>query len=134
MTARAIRLTIYDPSGVVVETECESVTAEDATGRFGIRPNTLPTVAALVAGVLVARRHRADELVVAVAEGVLHSRPGQVEVAVRQAVVCESLQRVAQTVDEVSRRTASGEAVMRATLRGMLDKVAITVARGERVR
>lgn len=134
MTAPSLLLTITAPSGEVLRTDVRSMTAEDESGRFGIRPKAAPMVAALIPSLLTARDVDGEEVFIAVGPGLLYSDRDHVDIAVRHAIRCESLERVADTLEEVSRRADAGETAMRSTLKGLLDKVALTLARGERSR
>lgn len=120
------------PVGLVVDGRFASVTAEDGTGRFGIRPRAEPLVAALVASILTARTVDDEERLVAVGPGILIKYDARVEVAVRHAVRCDSLESVQQCLEEFSRQRAAGENEMRLTLRGLMQKLAVTMVRGKR--
>ena len=134
MTTPSLLLTVRAPEGEVLRTRIRSMTAEDGSGRFGIRPKAAPMVAALVPSLLTARDLDGLEVIVAVGAGLLFSDRDHVEIAVRHAVRCEDLECVPATLEEVARRTDVGEEAMRSTLKGLLDKVAVTIARGERPR
>lgn len=134
MTTASLLLTIRAPAGEVLHARVRSMTAEDGSGRFGIRPKAAPMVAAIIPSLLTAREVDGGEVFVAVGTGLLYSDRDHVEVVVRHAIPCENLERVPSTLEEVSGRADAGEAAMRSTLKGLLDKVALTLARGERAR
>lgn len=134
MTASSLLLTITAPSGEALRARVRSMTAEDETCRFGIRPKAAPMVAALIPSLLTAEDLDGGEVFVAVGPGLLYSDRDHVHLAVRHAIRCESLERVSETLEEVSRQADEGEKAMRSTLSGLLDKVALTLARGDRYR
>ena len=80
-------LRIRTPGALVVEAEARSLTAEDRSGRFGVRPGIEPLVSVLVPSMLVYLEADGEEVLVAVGEGVLRAEVDHVEVAVRSAVV-----------------------------------------------
>lgn len=134
MTTPSLLLTIRAPSGEVLRAQVKAMTAEDGSGRFGIRPKAAPVVSALVPSLLAARDLNDVQIYVAVGTGMLHSDRDHVEVAVRHAIRCDDLDGVAHTLEEVSRRADAGEEAMRAALKGLLGNVAVTLARQERSR
>ena len=134
MTEPSLLVTITSPSGEVLQMRVRTLAAEDGSGRFGVRPKAAPMVAALIPGLLTAREVNGQEVFVAVGPGLLYSDRDHVDIAVRDAIRCESLERVSETLEEVSMRADEGEAAMRTTLEGLLDKVTLTLVRGERPR
>ncbi|MCA9688543.1 MAG: hypothetical protein R3A51_00700 [Nannocystaceae bacterium] len=127
-----LQLTVQTPTGLVVDERVTGVTAEDATGRFGVRPRAEPLVAALVAGILTARSIDGGERLVAVGPGILFTYDDRVEVAVRHAVVCDSLEHVQQCLENASQTQTAREKDLRLTFRDLMRKLAVTMVRGER--
>ena len=74
------------------------VVAETHGGSFGLLPHRLDCVAALVPGILIFETGE-DESYVAVDEGVLVKKGGEVLVSVRNAIVGEDLGLLRETVD-----------------------------------
>lgn len=86
-----MRLRIVTPLSVVADEEAESLQAEDASGRFGIRPGHAPFLTALSVSILN-WRNAGVERFCALRGGVLTvSRDGMVAVASREAVAGDDL-------------------------------------------
>ncbi len=105
-----MQLVVRTPTRCVLDCRVQSVTAEDTSGRFGIRPGATPIVAALVPSILTFRLpgDASPHQLVAIGSGVLRARDNRVEAAVRHAVICE-------TVDTVRRQLVLGEREERQT-------------------
>jgi len=116
-SARTLRLVVGTPSRTAVDERVRSLTAEDPTGRFGVRPGGESLLAALVPGLLTYRAADGVERFIAVGRGILDARGDVVRIAVREAIVCESLQRVPQEVDRASRARSESEAALRIVLK-----------------
>ncbi len=101
---RNLQLVIRTPVKEVVSEQVASVTAEDASGRFGLQGGTEPTVAAVVPSILTYRQGDTTHLV-AVGSGVLSADRGQVTVSVRHAMPCESLASVRAQLWELENET-----------------------------
>ncbi|MCG8555265.1 MAG: F0F1 ATP synthase subunit epsilon [Proteobacteria bacterium] len=115
--AAALQLRIETPTALVFDGRVRSLTAEDASGRFGLRPRATPLVAALVPSVLTYRAEDGAERLVAAGSGALRSDGARVVVTLRHAMVCESLEEVQLRLEQAAARTAEGEAAMRQTFR-----------------
>jgi F-type H+-transporting ATPase subunit epsilon len=72
-------------------TEVAAVVAETRSGAFGLLPQRLDCVAALVPGILSYRRPKSDAVFVAVDDGVLVKCGAEVLVSVRRAIAGSSL-------------------------------------------
>ncbi len=94
-----MRLLVTTPTAVVVDAaDVRHVRAEDETGAFGILPGHADFITVLAVSVLTWRNHSDEEHHVAVRRGVLTVRDGNVEVATREAVGEDTLQRLGQAV------------------------------------
>lgn len=130
-----LRLVVRTPSQTVIDTHVFSVTAEDHSGRFGLRFGCEPVIAALVPGLLSFRPDpdRA-ETYVAVDSGILHATRHAVHVAVRRAVICPSLAEVRAQVVLGARAQRAGEASMRAAFDGLYRRMLANFIEEERRR
>lgn len=96
-----MKLKILLPFRVFTEkTEVKRIVAETTAGSFGILPQRLDCVAALVPGILVFETEDDGEMFIAVDEGILVKTGPDVLVSVRRAVVGNDL---AQLHDLVAR-------------------------------
>ena len=75
------------PSGVLLEQEAVKVVAEAQNGSFGLLPNHVDFVAALVPGILALTAPGGGETFLAVDEGILVKCGAEVLVSTRNAVV-----------------------------------------------
>jgi len=75
------------------------IVAETREGSFGLLPNRLDCVAALVPGILVFEADGVGEICIAVDEGVLVKAGADVLVSVRNAVGGADLETLRETVD-----------------------------------
>lgn len=74
------------------------IVAETTAGSFGLLPRRLDCVAALVPGILVYSTEAADEVFVAIDEGVLVKTDADVLVSVRRALSGTDLGQLRETV------------------------------------
>lgn len=95
-----MKLTIITPLAIVVEAvEIASLTAEDATGEFGILPGHAPFLTALSVGVVDWHEASGRQRYCAVRRGMLSVTPARdVEIATREAVVGDDLDRLQSDV------------------------------------
>jgi len=113
MTESMLQLTIRTPGATVVEQPIRSLTAEDATGRFGVRPRGEEVLGILTAGILTYCGPNQGETIVAVGPGVLHAQRDHVAVYVQEAVICGSLEGAAEALFQARHREESERAAMR---------------------
>ena len=113
------RLIVRTPIEVVVDVKISGLTAEDRTGRFGVRPGCEPLFASLVPGILTYRSPEGDEAFVAVGRGVLEAGRRRILVTVRDATTCEALAEVRESILRGLRTRSQGEAAMSETFRSM---------------
>lgn len=78
MAEQLLTLEVATPTGLALQTECESVEAPSVEGQFGILPGHLPLLAALACGVLKYRAGGKD-YVVAIGPGFIEAEPDRVE-------------------------------------------------------
>jgi F-type H+-transporting ATPase subunit epsilon len=81
-----------------VDTEVQTVVAEDHDGWFGIRPGRRDLVAALVPGLLTFVADDTEHFV-ALAGGLLLLSDGRCQVTAAEAVLCDDLKRLPAEVD-----------------------------------
>lgn len=128
MSDRRLQLVVRTPAQVVVDAAVRGVTAEDGSGRFGMRPGCEPVVAALVPSVLTYVDDGGTERFVVVGSGVLHARPEQVDVAVREAVPSDSLEAVDDELMASVSQRREGEDAMHEAFRSLYRRLVTTMA------
>jgi F-type H+-transporting ATPase subunit epsilon len=94
-----MNLKILLPFGVFAEkTEVARIVAETSGGSYGLLPNRLDCVAALVPGILAFETKEEGEVYVAVDEGILIKTGVEVLVSVRNAITGTDLATLHETV------------------------------------
>lgn len=129
-SVRTTRLIVQTPIAVIVDRPVRGLTAEDGSGRFGVRPGCEPLLAALVPSLLTYRDEQGAESILVIGHGVLEAQRSEVRVAVREAIVCHSLAMVCDEVQQNVRIRREGEAAMhevfgkmyRNLLKGLADE------------
>jgi F-type H+-transporting ATPase subunit epsilon len=121
-----VKLVIATPSAIAAnDDDVHYVRAEDSSGAFGIQPGHADLLSALSISVIVWRNSRGGERYAAVRGGALRVRGGQsVEIATREAVIGEDLERLREVVVEKMRRDAQVEQTARIGVFG-LEQAAI---------
>ncbi|NQW10177.1 MAG: F0F1 ATP synthase subunit epsilon [Alphaproteobacteria bacterium] len=109
-------MTVRLPTGVFCQSPVTRLVVQAENGSFGVLPNHVDFVAALVPGILVATTHDADELVLGVDEGIFVKRGGSVDVCVRRAVRGASLKEVRDKVRTAFFEISDHERTARAAL------------------
>lgn len=98
-----MKLSIYIPTRILLETEVTSITATGLNGSFGLRPHHIDFVSALAPGLLSYRRSKETEDdmedYVAVDRGILVKQGDQVRVSVRSAVADAPLEELSDVVE-----------------------------------
>ena len=98
-----MKLSIYIPTRILLETEVVSITATGLNGSFGLRPHHIDFVSALAPGLLSYRRAHDDqdgaEDYVAVDRGILVKQGDRVRVSVRNAVADAPLEELFDVVE-----------------------------------
>ncbi len=110
MTAKVVL-----PAGVLLEQEAVKVVAEAENGTFGMLPNHVDFVAALVPGILALTARSGEETFLAVDEGILVKSGSEVLVSTRNAVA-GPLGELRQAVREQFRDRGEREQQTRAAL------------------
>lgn len=128
-----MRLVIRTPTKTMIDRSVVSVTAEDRTGRFGIRPRMEPIIAALVPSLLTYRTGDGDHWV-AVGRGVVRTRSHEVRVSVRCAIPCASLDAVEAEVERVQQSEDESDATTRAAFRSLFARLQQSLLDQERSR
>lgn len=112
-----MKLQIFLPTRVLLETGAASVAATAPNGAFGLRPNHIDFVTALVPGLLGYRPAAGDaERFVAVDRGILVKQGDQVRVSVRNGVAEAPLEELAALVAEHFARLDEEERKVRTAL------------------
>lgn len=96
-----MKLKIFLPTRIFLETEAASVTTTALNGSFGLRPNHIDFVSALVPGLLGYRpTAESEERFVAIDRGILIKHGAEVRVSVRNAVSDAPLEELMDVVEE----------------------------------
>lgn len=98
-----MKLKIYIPTRILLETEVTSIIATGLDGSFGLRTHHIDYVSALAPGLLSYRRAEDDEddteEYVAVDRGILVKQGAEVRVSVRNAVTDAPLEELSDVVE-----------------------------------
>lgn len=96
-----MKLKIFLPSRILLETEVATVTATGLNGSFGLRPHHVDFVSVLEPGLLAYRSTEGgEEHFIAIDSGVLVKQGDQVRVSVRNAVSDASLEELSAVVED----------------------------------
>ena len=96
-----MKLTVLLPFKILVEeTPVLSIVVETRDGSFGLLPNRLDCVAALVPGILVYHTENGDENLLAVDEGILVKTGSDISVSVRRALASNDINQLHQQVEQ----------------------------------
>jgi F-type H+-transporting ATPase subunit epsilon len=101
---------------LVEETSVLSIVAETKDGSFGLLPNRLDCVAALVPGILIYQTENEGEKLLAVDEGILVKTGSDVSVSVRRALVGADLAQLRQMVQQEYLAVDEEEQTMRSIM------------------
>ncbi len=94
-----MRLKVLLPDRVLLDEEVDKVTAEGAHGYFCLLPRHVDMMAALVPGLLYFEGRNRPETFIAVDEGVLVKRGGEVVASVRNAALGKELGSLKEIVE-----------------------------------
>ena len=117
-----MKLKIFQPSEVFLETDVEKVVGESPGGSFGILPKHIDMAIALAPGILTYESEQGKESFVALNGGVLVKQGDQVAIATRMAIrgelgaLREAVEKMIEEVDERERKTRSAVARLEADL------------------
>jgi F-type H+-transporting ATPase subunit epsilon len=96
---KLMQLKLLLPYGVFIDVaDVERMVLETAQGSFGLWPQRLDCVAALVPGILLYQCQARPEVYLAIDAGVLVKAGPQVSVSVRHAIAGDDLKQLRQTV------------------------------------
>ncbi|MDY7015267.1 MAG: F0F1 ATP synthase subunit epsilon [Cyanobacteriota bacterium] len=121
-----MNLKILLPTKILLDREVTKITAEAANGSFGLLPEHIDFVAALVPGILSYESDTGQETFLAVDEGILVKRGAEVFVSVRQAVGGTDLDSLQQTVEQAFKTLDERERKTRSAI----AKLEVGIARG----
>lgn len=112
-----MRLKILLPHQVYAEIDgVKRIVAETAQGAFGLLPKRLDCVAVLAAGILTFQTESADEVYIAVNEGILVKTGNDVLISVRNAIGGMTLGKLRAAVVQEFVNIDEGEKQVRAVL------------------
>jgi F-type H+-transporting ATPase subunit epsilon len=117
-----LKLKIFQPSEIFLETDVEKVVAESPGGSFGILPKHIDMATALAPGILSYVSEQGKEAFLALNGGILVKQGDQVAIATRMAVrgelgaLREAVEKMIEEVDERERKTRSAVARLEADL------------------
>ena len=131
---RTFRLIVRTASGPVVDTAATAVNAEDASGRFGLRPGVEPVVAALVPTLLEYRDADGESHLLAIHRGALGATGDAVDVAARRAIPCAGLDTVREELVQVAREERDHARSARRAFGGMFRQLYAALIEEERRR
>jgi F-type H+-transporting ATPase subunit epsilon len=110
-----MRLFVITPTEIAVDQEAGYVRADDSSGAFGIAPGHTDLLTTLEVCVVRWRDQHNTEHYVAVRGGVLRVNGGQrVEIASREAIVSDNLERLRERILSVMKRNLEAEFSARA--------------------
>jgi F-type H+-transporting ATPase subunit epsilon len=115
-----VRLKVFQPSEIFLDTNVIKVVAESAKGSFGILPRHVDLATALVPGILAYVTEEGQEEFLALKGGVLLKQGPQVSVATSMAIRGElgalrkAVEKILYEVDEKERKTRAAVARLEA--------------------
>ena len=96
--ATEMQIQLRLPHQLLFDGSATRLSATAADGDFGILPNHVDSVTALVPSVLLITRPDGQELIFGIDEGILVKRGHQVEIAVRRGVLSDDLENLRDDV------------------------------------
>ena len=117
-----MKLKIFQPSEIFLETDVEKVVGESPGGSFGILPRHIDMATALAPGILSYESEQGKEAFLALNGGILVKQGVQVAIATRMAIrgelgaLREAVEKMIEEVDERERKTRSAVARLEADL------------------
>ena len=120
-----MKLTIYLPSEIFLDTTAKKIVGESPTGLFGILPKHIDLVTALVPGILSYLPETGCEALIALKGGILVKQQERVAIATQMAVRGE-LGQLKETVDrfihEVDEREKQAQTALARLEAGFIRK------------
>lgn len=114
--AAQMQVNVRLPSSVLFAGSAVQVRGEAANGGFGILPNHIDFVTALVPSVLLITQPDGQERIFGIDEGLLVKKGHSIDVAVRRGVESDNLEKLRETVGESFAELEDEEKVARAAL------------------
>ena len=111
-----MKLKILLPTHILLEESVSKVIADAENGSFCIKPRHVDFVSALVPGLLIFINELAEEIFVAIDEGILVKCGDEVLVSTRHAVPGKNLQTLKKMVDSDFRKLDEHERLARTAL------------------
>ncbi|MEA5514643.1 F0F1 ATP synthase subunit epsilon [Nodularia sp. UHCC 0506] len=94
-----MKLKVLLPTQILLEETANKINAEAENGAFGILPNHIDFVTALVPGILSFDSQQGEEIFLAVDQGILVKCGAEVLVSTRNAIRGNNLETLQQTVE-----------------------------------
>lgn len=111
-----MKLKILLPTHILLEETISKVIADAANGSFCIKPRHIDFVSALVPGLLIFVNDKAEEVFVALDEGILVKCGEEILISTRHAVVGKNLLTLKTMVDSDFRQLDEHERLARTAL------------------
>jgi F-type H+-transporting ATPase subunit epsilon len=127
-----MRLEILVPDGTVAQARISSLSAADASGRFGLLPHRQKFLTLLVPCVLRFRGEDGRERFAAADEGVLLMENDRVLIVTREAVVADRLAEVAGAAESMLEARRKREEAARAEFAGLRARLLRELGRMEK--
>jgi F-type H+-transporting ATPase subunit epsilon len=115
-----MRLRVFEPSEVFLDTIVNRVVGESPAGSFGILPRHVDMATALVTGILSYETEQGEEKFLALDGGILIKRGDVISIATRRAIkgelgaLRETVEKILEEVDERERETRAAVAKLEA--------------------
>jgi F-type H+-transporting ATPase subunit epsilon len=115
-----MRLRVFEPSEVFLDTIVNRVVGESPAGSFGILPRHVDLATALVTGILSYETEEGEEKFLALDGGILIKRGDEISIATRRAIkgelgaLREAVEKILEEVDERERETRAAVAKLEA--------------------
>lgn len=117
--ARDMQVTLRLPMRTLFDGRATRLGASAPNGRFGMLPNHVDFVTALVPSVLTLTTPEGSEMIFGIDEGVLVKMGHRVDVAIRRGVRGDSLDTLRETVERTILRLDEDERETRTALSGL---------------
>lgn len=111
-----MKLKVLVPTQVLLVENVEQINAEGKNGAFGLLPDHVDFVTALVSGILSYRPSHGEEVFLAIDQGILVKCGQEVLVSTRQAIKDKDLETLHQTVEKQFRQLDERQKMTRTAL------------------